>query len=105
MALAPFKQRSFSGGSAGISPIGYYRLGQSYPRTEARQPYPLPRRVILSQSGALLTLIDPHSATIGPIPLSLAANAVVRLRVKRRAGADTHYTMPEGSSLTVRGEL
>ena len=52
-----------------------------------------------------LTLIDPHTATIGPIPLSLAANAVVRLRVKRRAGADTHYTMPEGSSLTIKGEL
>ena len=51
------------------------------------------------------TLIDPHTATIGPIPLSLAANAVVRLRVKRRAGADTHYTMPEGSSLTIKGEL
>ena len=50
-------------------------------------------------------LIDPHTASIGPIPLSLAANAVVRLRVKRRAGSDTHYTMPEGSSLTIRGEL
>ena len=55
--------------------------------------------------GVGITLIDPHTATIGPIPLSLAANAVVRLRVKRRAGADTHYTMPEGSSLTIRGEL
>ena len=52
-----------------------------------------------------ITLIDPHTASIGPLPLSLAANAVVRLRVKRRAGSDTHYTMPEGSSLTIRGEL
>ena len=52
-----------------------------------------------------VTLVDPHTATIGPIALSLAANAVVRLRVKRRTGADTHYTMPEGSSLTIRGKL
>ena len=63
----------------------------------------------LAYGGNALTpgviLIDPHTATIGPIPLSLAADAVVRLRVKRRAGSDTHYTMPEGSSLTIRGEL
>lgn len=52
-----------------------------------------------------MVLIDPHTATIGPILLSLASGAVVRLRVKRRAGTDTHYTMPEGSSLTIRGKL
>ena len=48
-------------------------------------------------------LIDPHTATIGPLPLSLSANAIVRLRLQRSAGSSPHYPLPEGLGLTGRG--
>ena len=46
--LRPLRSRSYSGGSSGIRPASNYRLGQFYPRSEARQPYPRHQRVFFA---------------------------------------------------------
>lgn len=56
-----FLKRSYSGGSAGISPIAYYRLGQSYPRSEARQAYPHRRRRFFIAPTSELQTLSPSS--------------------------------------------
>jgi len=58
MQAITYTRRFGDAGTAGISPVGYYRLGQSYPRERARQAYPgWRRRVVLEVQ---------ESATTGP---------------------------------------
>jgi hypothetical protein len=61
---------------ASTSPVGYYRLGQSYPRTVARQAYPSHRRrwPLLFPAGPAGPVAGPYRVAAGDVCVSGAVS-------------------------------
>jgi hypothetical protein len=64
---------------ASTSPVGYYRLGQSYPRTVARQAYPhrRPGRPFVCPAGPAGPVPGPYRVADGDVFVSGAVRGQV----------------------------
>ncbi len=65
MTVLVSTSRTDTSGTRTTSPVGYYRVGQSYPRTAARLSYPRRRRAL---AWGHTDPIVPATPTLAPTP-------------------------------------